>query len=177
MSATPPTFRQVTSKTIVVHTVTYFVAGILAFLLLDYEVMFSETELRFLMRPTDSRWVMAGPLIQPLRGLLFGVVFYLLRDVFFARRNGWLIMWLVLVVVGFLSTFGPTPGSIEGFVYTSLPPWLHIKCAPEILLQTLLLSSVVCYWVNHPEKGWIRWSLGVVFLCVLALPALGLLMG
>jgi hypothetical protein len=169
------TFKQITCKTIVVHTVTYFVAGIMAFLLFDYESLFSESELRFVMRPTDSRWVMAGPLFQPLRGILFGIVFYLLRDVFFKRKHGWLIMWCVLMVVGLLSAFGPTPGSIEGVVYTTLPALLHVTGMPEILFQTLLLSFVLHYWVNHSERRAIRWSLGIVFFIALALPTLGLL--
>ena len=175
MSQNQPTFLQLTVKTTVVHTVTYFIVGILAFWLLDYRSLFAETKLSNLMRQTDDPWVMAGPLFQPIRGFLFGIVFFLLRDVLFTKRNGWLVMWLVLMILGFFSTFGPTPGSIEGFVYTTLPPWLHAMCAPEILLQSLLLSLVVYFWVKHPEKSRISWGLGIAFFVVLALPTLGLL--
>ena len=175
MNNSQPTFFQLTLKTTVVHTVTYSVVGILAFWLLDYRSLFAETKLSLLMRQTDDPWVMAGPLFQPIRGFLFGVVFFLLRDVLFTKRNGWLVMWSVLMILGFFSTFGPTPGSIEGFVYTTIPPWLHAMCAPEILLQSLLLSLLVYFWVKHSEQIWIRWSLGIPFLVLLALPALGLL--
>jgi hypothetical protein len=168
-------FLQLVLKTMVVHTVTYFVVGMLAFWLLDYRNLFAETELSLLMRQTDDPWVMAGPLFQPIRGFLFGVVLFLLRDALFIKRQGWLVMWLTLMILGFFSTFGPTPGSIEGVVYTTLPPWLHAMCAPEILLQSLLLSLIVCFWVQHPEKKWISWSFGIAFFVVLALPTLGLL--
>lgn len=169
------TLRQIMYKTIAVHSVTYFAVGVTAFLLFDYERLYVESEFRFLMRPTDSRWVMAGPLFQPLRGILFGFVFFLLRDVFFTRKDGWLIMWFVLMVVGLLAAFGPTPGSIEGFVFTTLPVSLHLMSVPEILLQTLLLSFVLHYWVNHSDKRLLSWSLGVALFIALALPALGLL--
>ncbi len=171
-----PTFLQLTLKTTVVHTVTYAVVGILAFWIFDYSSLFADTKLSLLMRQTDDPWVMAGPLFQPIRGFLFGIVFFLLRDVLFTKRNGWLVMWLVLMVLGIFSTFGPTPGSIEGYIYTTIPPWLHAMCAPEILLQSLLLSLVVYFWVRNPEKRWIGWGLGTVFFILLALTTLGLLM-
>ena len=67
-----PTFRPLVVKTIVTHTVTYFVFGVLALFVFDYARLFAETDLRFLMRPITDPLVMAGPLLQPIRGLLFG---------------------------------------------------------------------------------------------------------
>jgi hypothetical protein len=120
---------------------------------------------------------MAGPLFQPVRGLLFGVVFYLLREPLFGRRRGWLVLWVTLVVLGILGTFGPTPGSLEGLVYTVLPPWLHLRGLPEVLLQSLFLSLLVSYWVNHPDKRWLDRVLGTAFVLALLLPSLGLMLG
>ena len=110
MNECQPTFPILALKTIVVHTVTYVACGVLAFLILDYESKFAEPNVRILMRQTDEPIVMAGPLFQPIRGLLFAIAFYPLRTVLFGRKNGWLAMWLVLVMVGILSTFGPSPG-------------------------------------------------------------------
>ncbi len=166
----------ITVRTIVVHTVTYTLVGLVAFTLFDYTARFAGPGLSSLMRPTDDPLVAAGPLFQPIRGVLFGVVFYLLREVFFAKRNGWLIMWIALVFLGIFSTFGPTPGSIEGWIYTTLPVNAQIFGLPEVLLQSLLLSFVLSYWVNHPEKRWITWALGGLFVVVLLLPTLGLLL-
>ena len=73
------------------------------------------------MRPTTDPMVMAGPLFQPIRGLVFALVFYPLREILFTKKNGWLIMWWILVALGILSTFGPAPGSIEGMIYTVIP--------------------------------------------------------
>lgn len=164
-------------KTAVTHTVTYFAIGVLAYTLLDYRHLYAETELRHLMRPTTDALVMAGPLFQPLRGLIFGVVFALIRRSWLGHPHGWAQLWAVLVGLGILSTFGPSPGSIEGAVYTTLPLRLHAIGLPEVLLQALLLAVVVWYWVRHPEKRWLRGTMGVLFVIALALPALGLVVG
>jgi hypothetical protein len=168
---------EVVIKTIVTHTVTYFLIGLVALWSFDYARKFAEPSLRSLMRQTDAPLVMAGPLFQPIRGVLFGFVFYLLREPLFGARAGWLILWLVLVVVGILSTFGPAPGSLEGMVYTTLPLRLHLEFVPEIAFQSLALAALLCYWVNHPGKRWLTWGLWIAFVAVLLLPALSLLAG
>jgi hypothetical protein len=162
-------------KTIIVHTVTYFFMGLIASTLLDYGSWYAESYLSGFMRQINDPMVMAGPLFQPIRGLLFAVVFYLLRDLLFGRRNGWLIMWVMLVFVGILSTFGPSPGSVEGMIYTIVPFADHFKGWPEVMIQALLFSLILTYWVAHPEKRWLTWLLVVVFVIVLILPLLGLL--
>jgi hypothetical protein len=175
MTPGPPGFWAIVLKTVVVHTVTYFLAGLVAMLALGYRQRFAEPPLAALILPTDDPRVMAGPLFQPLRGMLFGLVFYTLRPVVFRRPDGWLVLWLVLVVVGVVSTFGPSPGSVEGMIYTTLPWGAHLFGLPEVLAQAGLLAGVLWYWVNHPERRWLGWSLGVAFALALALPALGLL--
>lgn len=176
MEAQAIKFVPLAIKTIIVHTVTYFVMGLLASTLLDYGSWFAESTLSSFMRQIDDPLVLAGPLFQPIRGLLFAIVFYLLRDVFFGRRNGWLLMWLMLVFIGILATFGPSPGSVEGMVYTVLPFVDHLKGWPEVMIQALLFSLILTYWVEHPEKRWLTWLLAAVFVIVLLLPALGLLL-
>jgi hypothetical protein len=172
-----PSFWGITLKTIVAHTVTYFVVGLLAFNVFDYTTRFADPALGLLMRQTDDPLVAAGPLFQPIRGFLFGVVFYLLRNVLFRERDGWLRMWIMLVFVGILSTFGPAPGSIEGLIYTNLPLRGQLAGLSEVLLQSLLLSIVTYGWIRSRDRRWINWVLGVLFFIALLLPALGLLLG
>jgi hypothetical protein len=45
----------------------------------------------------------------------------------------------------------------------------------EVLAQSLLLSVILCYWVNHPERHWLTWVLGVAFTLVILTTTLGLL--
>jgi len=170
------TLMGIIGKTVVVHTLTYFVVGLIAFSLFKYSERFADPALSSFMRPTDDPLVRAGVLFQPIRGALFGLVFYLLRDVLFRQNNGWLIMWITLVVIGIISTFGTATSSIEGFIYTKLSYkkglWGGLI---EVLSQSFLLSVVTYYWVNHPGTVWINWVLVILFLIALILPALGLL--
>jgi hypothetical protein len=86
-------------------------------------------------------------------------------------------MWSVLALLGIFSTFGPAPGSIEGLIYTTLPIHSQLLGLVEIIMQSFLLSAVLFYWVNHPEKKWVTWVLTALFFIVLFLPTLGLLVG
>jgi hypothetical protein len=155
----------------VVHTVSYFIVGGLAYNLADYPGLFNEPSMREYMRPIDHPLVVSGVLFQPLRGVLFGLVFYALRDALFSRNNGWLVVWLALLVFGIFSTFGPTPGSIEGIIYTQVPLWIQLKGLPEILIQSLLLAYVSHYWVCHPDKKWLGRVLVGLFILVLLMGA------
>ncbi len=175
MNPTRPTLFETLVKALVTHTVTYFIMGLLASSILDYTRFFAESSLNLMMRPTNDPWVMVGPLFQPIRGILFGIVFYLLREPLFGKRNGWLVMWIVLVVVGIFGTFGPSPGSLEGMVYTVFPMWVHLRGLPEVLLQSLFLSLIMFYWVTNPQKKWLDWVMGILFLILMGLPLLGLL--
>jgi len=166
-----------TLKTVIVHTITYFVAGLLAYTLGGYEKAFSEPPLSYLMRPTSDPWVMAGPLFQPVRGVIVALALYPLRNVLFAERRGWLILWWLLLALGVLSTYGPAPGSVEGLIYTIIPPLAQILGLWEVLLQSLLFSVTLFYWVNHPGKRWLNGTLGFVFAIVMILPLLGLFVG
>ncbi len=172
-----PTLFETLVKTIATQTVTYFIMGLLASTLLDYTRFFAESSLNIMMRPTSDPWVMAGPLFQPIRGILFGIVFYLLREPFFSRKNGWLIMWITLVVVGIIGTFGPTPGSLEGMLFTVFPLWVHLRSLPEVLLQSLFLSLILFYWVNHPQNRWLTAAMWIAFFILMSFPILGLVVG
>ena len=161
-------------KTVVVHTVTYFVLGVVCYFVFDYASKFADPAYAGVIRSLDHPLVMAGPLFQPVRGLLFALVFYPLRDVLFRKPNGWLLLWWMLLVLGILNTFGPTPCSIEGMIYSPLPFWDHITGLPETVLQSLAFAGVLHYWVQHPETTWLKWVLNIVFAIVIVLSAHGL---
>ena len=172
-----PTVAEIVVKTAVTHTVTYFIMGLLAVIIFDYAHLYADTSLNLLMRPINEPLVMAGPLFQPIRGALFGLVFYLLREPLFGKQNGWLVLWALLGVIGIAGTFGPAPGSIEGLIYTILPLRVHLKGLPEVVIQALFLSGMLYYWVNHRAKKWLNWVMGTGFFIVLLLPSLGLWVG
>lgn len=177
MERSEPSLLSLTARTIVVHTITYFLMGMLAFTLLGYSEAFAKPWMACWMRPTDDPIVMAGTLFQPIRGLIFALAFHPLREILFGRKNGWLVMWWLLVALGILSTFGPPPGSIEGMIYTVIPIPQQITGWLEVVPQAMLLSVILFYWVNHPEKRWLNWLMGAIFVVLLLLPLMGLLVG
>jgi hypothetical protein len=169
-----PRFREIAAKTIVVHSITYMVMGVLAAHFLNYAAALAAPGSG--MRPIDSPWVMAGPLLQPIRGMVFASIFYPLRSCFFGKRLGWLLMAWMLFALGILSTFGPASGSLEAMVYTPVPILSQMRGWLEVVPQAVLLSALLVYWVNHPEKKCLDWTLGIVFFVMMAMPAMGLLM-
>ena len=162
-------------KTGIVHTITYFLMGVLASSLLGYAKMFAQPYMVGWMRQTSDPLVMIGPLFQPLRGIVFALAFYPLRESLFGKKSGWLLLWWLLVALGILSTFGPTPGSIEGLIYTIIPIPDQLAGWLEVVPQALLLSAILYYWVNHPAQKWLDWGLGITFVVLMLLPVLGLL--
>ncbi len=162
-------------KTIVVHTLTYFIVGLVAFNVFNYTASFAQADMQTWMRQTNDPVVALGPALQFLRGILFALAFYPLREILFGRKNGWLVTWLLLVSLGIFSTFGPAPGSVEGAIYTTLPLREQFLSGGilEVLLQSFLFSGILYYWVNHQEKRWISWVLGILFVLAVLMSLMG----
>jgi hypothetical protein len=164
-----------TLKTILAHTLTYFLVGLVASIVFNYAADFAQPEMRTFMRQIGDPIIALGPALQPIRGILFALAFYPLREILFKRKNGWLITWWLLVSLGILSTFGPVSGSVEGAIYTTFPLREQFLSGGmlEILAQSFLFSTLLYYWVNHPEKRWINWLLGILFGLVILMSLMG----
>jgi hypothetical protein len=164
-----------TLKTIVAHTLTYFLVGLVSSIVFNYAADFARPELRTFMRQIGDPIIALGPAQQPIRGILFALAFYPLREILFKRKNGWLVMWWLLIALGILSTFGPASGSVEGAIYTTLPLREQFFSGGmlEILTQSFLFSALLYYWVNHPEKRWLNWLMGILFSLVVLMSLMG----
>jgi hypothetical protein len=168
-----PDFLPLAVKTAICHTVTYALTGVLALNALHYGDFVNRLESG--MRSSTSVWVLLGPVFQPLRGVLFATVFYPLRSVLFGRRSGWLIMSWMLIAFGILGTLVTASGSLQGVFFSSGSPLLHLRGWLEIVPQAVLLSVLLCVWVDHPKVQGLNWLLGGLFAVCLALPALSAL--
>jgi hypothetical protein len=177
MTSTPRFFLPLAFKAAATHTITYMLMGVLASTLLDYKAVFARPDMACWMRPLDDPMIMFGPLMQPLRGLVFALVLYPFRELLFARDRGWLVLWALLVGLGIVNTYGPTPGSLEGMLYTVIPVPDQLKGYLEVVPQAGLFSFLLVHWVRHPEKRWLARTLTVLFAIAIALPLLGLLAG
>jgi hypothetical protein len=96
MNSSQPSFRSILYRTIISHTVTYFVTGVVASILLGYATRMIRPDVAPIIRKITDPILIASPLFQPFRAALLAIVFYLLRDVLFSNRKGWLIMWCML---------------------------------------------------------------------------------
>jgi hypothetical protein len=133
-------------KIILVHTITYFVFGLIMSNLFDYGRIFQQEVIRDFMRPIGSSAAFLGPLLQPIRGFLFAMALWPLRETIMGHKRGWLILWGILVVFGILGTPAAAPSSLEGVIYSKLPLWYHLIGLPEMLLQTLTFSLILVGW-------------------------------
>lgn len=166
-------FLPLVIKTAIAHTVTYFVAGVTAMSLLNYgDTMGTESSI---FRPITDPMVMAGPLLQPMRGAVFALAFYPIRHSLLGSKLGWLKLWWLLVALGILSTFGPAPGSMEAMIYTDLD--ISLFTYIEVVPQALAFSFLLHYWINNRHLRWLNWVMGLAFFVVMLLPTLGLLVG
>ena len=175
MNHSQPSFWSILYRTILTHSVTYFLIGILASIFLGYSERMLRPDIAPIIRQITDPILMVSPWIQPIRALLLAIVFYLLKDILFNPKNGWLVMWIMLVVLGILAPFGASWGSIEGMIFFSLPIWDHIVGWPEVFLQTFLLSVILTYWVNHPDNKRLSTLMTIGFVATILLPLLALL--
>lgn len=153
ISPTWKTFIAFALKVIIVHTLTYFIFGIIFSNVFNYRQIFAREIIRDFMLPFDNHNILLGPFLQPLRGLIFAIGLWPIRGYLLEKKRGWLILWGLLVTIGILSTPAAAPSSIEGILYTRLPMWYHLLGLPEITLQTLAFSIVLVLWERRSMIG------------------------
>ena len=79
------TLLGLTLKAIVTHTLTYFIVGLVALNIFDYATQFAQADVRTFMRQTNDPILALGPALQPIRGILFALAFYPLREILFMK--------------------------------------------------------------------------------------------
>jgi len=163
-----------------VHFVTYFVFGVIFAFFNPFHpgehVIYALPEWEPFFRPITSHLVRAGGLFQLVRGPILALALFPFRRVFLQDRRGWVFLWGLFLALAIVAPSGASPGSIEGFVYTKLPVWLHLAGVPEVILQTLAFSLLVFFWERRRAKK-IAIPLLVTFIVMLVLLVLGLLVG
>ena len=104
---------------------------------------------------------------QIIRGIVFALVLWPFRKVLFDEKYGWFMLWALFLGLAILSTSGPTPGSIEGIIYTKIPISAQLLYLPEVIIQTFLFSVFLIYWFRKPLKAFNVFSVIMVILIVL----------
>ena len=86
MNDNRPSLLELSVKTIVIHSVSYMTMGIIASSYLNYKELYALPWLVCWMRQFGDPLITAGPLFQPIRGLIFALAFYPLKEVL-SERN------------------------------------------------------------------------------------------
>ncbi len=137
------------------HVFTYFACGLIFSQIINYDDKYLQL-LGF--RPMDELNGSMLILGQVVRGVLLGFVVWWIKDSIIGKKLAWLKLWAILVILGIISTYGPVPGSIEGFIYLApvdVPVNIGLSIL-EVLTQPLLFSIMVTYQRKKKVKSAIR---------------------
>ena len=134
------------------HTIAYFIAGIFAVSVMNYREIFSSDAISSLMLPVDAPIVALGPLLQILRGIIIALILLPLRKTFFEEKHGLLKLGLIMIGFSLLSTFGPTLGSFEGYIYTKVSYLYQIFGYPEAIVYFSLFLLSLYFSQKYESK-------------------------
>jgi len=133
-------------KVVLAHFITYMVCGVIAFNLFNYGDLVGLLGFKP-MEEVTLPVIVTG---QIVRGILFGIAIWWIKDSLIGKKLGWLKLWGVLIILGILNTYGPNMGSIEGMIFLDLSnfedvPVSGLLSLVEIALQPLLFSVIVTF--------------------------------
>jgi hypothetical protein len=145
---TGKSFAFFTSRTIVVHTVAYFVAGMLAYFIQWGGVYGGSVMRTYMKTPSEyAPWVIPS---QILRGFILAVALYpFLGRILELKRWGWLSVSSLCLLIG---TIGGSGGIIEHIVFTTTPVFFTLATLPEITAQGLMFGYLLVLWERRSHR-------------------------
>jgi hypothetical protein len=137
-------------RVVIVHAVTYMVAGWIAYSL-QWGGTYGGEALQWYMRDPTSEYVQTWFVpAQILRGIILAVAFYpFLSRIMEMRRWGWLTVASGYLLIGTLAGSG---GTIESIVYTNVPVSFLLATLPEVVLQGLLFGYLLILWQRRAKE-------------------------
>jgi hypothetical protein len=153
------------------HTIAWFIAGVFASKVLNYETLYLSDIASSFMRPVNEPIVALGLSLQIFRGIIIGFVILPLRKVFFEEKHGFLKLAGILVGLSLISTFGPTWGSFDGYIFTKLPVMYHIIAYPEAIIYFTLFVGILFVSMKYQHKKIIT-ILSIIFVLLIVLMSL-----
>ena len=162
-------FRQVACS----HTIAWFIAGVFASNVLNYETLYVTDVISSFMRPVNDPVVALGLSLQILRGLIIGLIMLPLRKVFFEEKHGFLKLAVILFGFSLISTVGPTWGSFDGYIFTKLPVMYHIMAYPEAIIYCALFVGLLFVSKKYGHKKIITIVSIVFVVCIVLMSVMG----
>jgi hypothetical protein len=144
------TFSFFAGRVVIVHTVTYMIAGWIAYYL-QWGGTYGGEALQWYMRDPTSEYVQTWFIpAQILRGIVLACAFYpFLGRIMEMRRWGWPTVASTYVLVG---TLAGSDGVIESIVYTKVPASFTFATLPEVVLQALLFGYLLILWQRRARE-------------------------
>jgi hypothetical protein len=142
-------FAFFTSRTIIVHIVTYVVAGMVAYFI-QWGGVYGGPAMQTYMKPPSefSGWLIPS---QILRGFILAVALYpFLGRILEMKRWGWLSVSSLYLLIGTIAGSG---GTIEHIVYTTTPVFFALATLPEITAQGLMFGYLLVFWEKRSHRS------------------------
>lgn len=159
------------ARFLVVHTIVYFIAGLIFSELFNYKELFASSEYPN-MRTFDSILIMLGPLLQVFRGAVIALVFVPFRKAIMENKWGWIYLFAAQWILLNVAADSITPGAIEAFIYTDIPIAHHFITYPEFTFHTLIVSLLFWTWQKKSNK-----ILNIIFISVFIIMVAILILG
>jgi len=139
---TAKAFAFFTARTIIVHFVTYVVAGMLAYYIQWGGVYGGLAMQTYMKAPSEfAPWVIPS---QILRGFILAVALYpFLGRILEMKRWGWLSVSSLYLLIGTVAGSG---GIIEHVVFTTAPMFFSLATLPQITAQGLMFGYLLVLW-------------------------------
>ena len=141
-----------------VHTITYWIIGMIAYPLLTKEFYIGENAVfsGFMITQEDGElwnkvlvWIFPG---QLLRGFLIGLVLYPFYSVLISwtYQKRFFTIASIYIVIGFWASAVAAPGTIDGIIYMrpEITIMTHLKVQIEIIIQGILMSAWIAKWMK-----------------------------
>ena len=135
-------FAFFTSRTIIVHIITYVIAGMVAYFIQWGGVYGGPAMQTYMKSPSEfGPWVIPS---QILRGFILAVALYpFLGRILEMKRWGWLSVSSLYLLIGTIAGSG---GIIEHIVFTTAPVFFTLATLPEITAQGLMFGYLLVLW-------------------------------
>jgi len=140
-------------RVIVAHTIAYFIAGIFAKNVFNYDKVFVSGTLSLFMKPLTDIIIILSVCLQIIRGVIMALVLLPIRKVFTEGKYGFLKLGLLILGLSVLSTFAAAGGSIDGFIFTKLSFMEHIIGYPEAFLWISLFIGILWIFYKFEKKA------------------------
>ena len=150
------------------HTISYFIAGIIAVTFFDYREWWATEAFSAFYRDIDSPIVaLGGGFLQIFRGIIVALILLPVRKTFFEEKYG--LLKLALIIFGFsiVSTYGAVITSFEGLIYLNVPFIYHIRGIPEGIIWLSLFIGILYISIKYSHKKIIT-ILSIIFVVLIA---------